>query len=428
MASLSGQRAAWILVIAVAVVVRLAAGAWWQSRLPAEQSFYFGDSMSYWALGKTIAQGEPYQYESSDARVFRTPGYPLLLAGLFRVFGDDAPVMAGRGLSAILGGLAVGIIGWWTSLLFDDRAARCAGWIAALYLGGVSMGAFVLSEAPFCPLMLLQLALWGLAWRAPSNERAIALALGGGVAGAAATLMRPSWLLFTPFALLVGLAFDKHRTRQCLVGISMGFSFALCMVPWWVRNLQVTGHFVATTLQVGASLYDGLNPAADGGSNMSFVPQFAAQQHVFDSMGADADFEYRLNRRLERAAIDWAVANPARVAELAWIKFVRIWNMWPNEPSLRNWPLRLTVFATYTPLLCLGLVGIWRFTRGGWPYILAWLPAVYFTLLHLVFVGSLRYREPAMLALTVLAAGALVSATAHQRQMAGAIPPEPRHP
>ena len=405
----TSRRSAWILIIVVAVAVRLCAAAWWQSRIPDNQLFYFGDSESYWALGKAIAHGEPYQYMSPEARVFRTPGYPLLLAGLFRVFGDDPPVMSARALSAVLGVIAVGIIGWWTTQLFDERAGRYAGWIAALYPGAVSMSAFVLSEAPFCPFMLLQLALWGLAWRAPSNERAITLGLVGGVAGGIATLVRPSWLLFTPFALLIALALDKQRLRQGLVGAAMCASLALCMLPWWIRNVRVTGHFVATTLQVGASLYDGLNPDADGSSNMNFVPEFAAQQHVFDTMGPDEEFEYRLNRRLQRAAIDWAVANPARVAQLAWIKFVRIWNVWPNEPSLRNWPVRLAVLVGYTPLVCLGMVRIWRFTRRGWPYQLAWLPAVYFTLVHLVFVGSLRYREPAMLALIALAAGALAN-------------------
>jgi hypothetical protein len=44
------------------------------------------------------------------------------------------------------------------------------------------------------------------------------------------------------------------------------------------------------------------------------------------------------------------------------------------------------------------------------PYVLAWLPAVYFSLLNLVFLGSIRYREPAMLALVVLAAGWLAGA------------------
>ena len=89
------------------------------------------------------------------------------------------------------------------------------------------------------------------------------------------------------------------------------------------------------------------------------------------------------------------------------MKLVRIWNVWPNEASLSRWSIRLVVLATYVPLLALALVGVWRFTPRGWPYMLAWLPAVYITLLHIVFIGSIRYREPAMLALAVLAAGVI---------------------
>jgi hypothetical protein len=85
-----------------------------------------------------------------------------------------------------------------------------------------------------------------------------------------------------------------------------------------------------------------------------------------------------------------------------------MWNIWPNEPQLTRWPIRLVVFFTYTPLLIFAIIGAWRTLDRGWPYILCWLPAVYFTLLHTVFVSSIRYREPAMLALLALAAGAAV--------------------
>ena len=71
-----------------------------------------------------------------------------------------------------------------------------------------------------------------------------------------------------------------------------------------------------------------------------------------------------------------------------------------------RWFIRWAVFFTYTPLLILAIIGAWRTAGRGWPYILCWLPAVYLTLLHVVFVSSIRYRDPAMLALLALAAGA----------------------
>jgi hypothetical protein len=42
----------WVLlaILAVALVLRLAAGFWWQSRLPAGVKFGFGDSEGYWEL------------------------------------------------------------------------------------------------------------------------------------------------------------------------------------------------------------------------------------------------------------------------------------------------------------------------------------------------------------------------------------------
>jgi hypothetical protein len=456
------KRVSWrplIGLLMLAFAVRLAAGWAWQSRL--EGRFGMGDTESYWVLGKAIAEGQPYEYGDNRAKVFRTPGCPILLAPIFWIAGDGrAAVMLARAEAALLATLAVLAVWWLTRLLFDDRAALWAAALAAFYPGAIVLGALILSEAPFCPLMLLQLGLWAMAWKAASWRRRTVWGLLAGLAAGAATLMRPSWLLFTPFAigvgLFVGLVHDA-RTRRAtgkgtemrasqnsrgptarrrsgedlrrplppnylpdrdgrvfprhvLIATAMLLGLVVAMLPWWIRNVRVSGCFVATTLQTGASLYDGLSPEATGASNMDFVKRYQQEQReasTGDAGKSPEQAERELDRRMRDDALAWARANPGRALHLAGVKLLRLWNVWPNEPALTGrWFVCWGVFFTYTPLLILAIIGAWRTIGRGWPYILCWLPAVYLTMLHVVFVSSIRYREPAMLALLALAAGA----------------------
>jgi hypothetical protein len=442
-----------ILVLLAALGTRLAAAWWWQSRTAGK--FYFGDSESYWILGRAIAHGGPYEHGSPDARAFRAPGYPLVLAPLFALGGDDPPIVWARVLGAVLGTAAVGGVGWIAWRLFDVRAGVAAAAIAAVEPGAVAMSVMVLSEALFCPLMVLQFALWVAAWQAGSAHRAAWLSAGAGLAAGAATLTRPGWLLFVPLAVLVGLvasyvgrtersegrrdlpngprraslrsvrptrvAGSRPRGRHLAIGAIMLLAMAAAMTPWWIRNYRVIGRFVPTTLQVGASLYDGWSPQATGASDFSFVERISRDERTRQAAGADEHepFEYRLDRRLKSEAVAWARENPGRVIGLAAVKFLRIWNVWPNEPGLSAWPIRLAIVVTYVPIMLLAAVGAARTIRWGWPYMLCWLPALYFTALHVVFVGSIRYRVPAMLMLAVLAGGVIGGGNAEGRGETG---------
>src|SRR5262249_39093322 len=156
--------------------------------------------------------------------------------------------------------------------------------------------------------------------------------------------------------------------RQFSLGLTLLVALILTMAPWWIRNWQVIGRFVPTTLQIGASLYDGLNPTADGSSDMRFVPRFEAQLRATDlanpPAASDPPFEYRLDRLMREESLDWTFAHPGRVAELAATKLLRLWNVWPNEPSFRSWPARVAIFSTYTPILLLAIVGFWQNRRN----------------------------------------------------------------
>jgi 4-amino-4-deoxy-L-arabinose transferase-like glycosyltransferase len=427
-----------LLLLSLALAVRVAGALYWQAHHPDPKSFGMGDSDGYFTLGRALAEGRPYEYGPHGAEIFRAPGYPLLLAPVFWLTSQHA-VLAARLENALLGTLVVAAVWWLARQLFGPRGALLAAAMAALYPESIAISAMILSDTPFCALMLLQLGLWTAAWKmweekgdsphlceAPFGPfrqmgtvpffRALLLALAAGLVAGAATLVRPSWLLFTPLAAMAGALLGGRRVagavsprwRQAVLGVAMLLPLALVMTPWWQRSYDLTGKFVPTTLQVGASLYDGLNPQATGASDMKPVADFERlyrQRHPQDEDEEPAEVEYRLDHALQYDALGWLGTQPAAALRLAGIKFLRTWNLWPNEASFSAVGLRAVVAATYLPLLILGLLGAVRTLRGGWPYWLCWFPAVYFTALHVVFVGSIRYRQPAMLALMVLAAG-----------------------
>ena len=135
-------------------------------------------------------------------------------------------------------------------------------------------------------------------------------------------------------------------------------------------------------------------PQADGSSNQAFLaamPKVAA----LDEVARD--------RALRDLAWEQIRANPARVFPLAWTKFLRTWSLTPNVAEYSSGVVALAA-AGYTLLvLALALVGLWQSWQGKTQpankrirrlQLLVWLPVVYFTLLHCVFIGSVRYRIP----------------------------------
>jgi hypothetical protein len=121
-------------------------------------------------------------------------------------------------------------------------------------------------------------------------------------------------------------------------------------------------------------------------------------------------------RRLDEQSQDatlmaraWAFAraNPGRSLELAAIKSARFWSPWPNAESLSSpraaWASALVTLPVYA-LMC---IGIWDRRRDLRSLVLLLGPLVYFWVLHMLFVGSVRYRIPGLVpALGFVALGA----------------------
>ncbi len=400
-----------LAILSVAFLLRLGAAGYWQRSAQSEgRLFRLGDSHSYWTLASQLAAGLPYQYESSEARIFRAPLYPLVLAPF--AGGHDAAlgVWWARVLGCVLGTLAVAEIALLTWRLGGCCASLIAAAVAAVYPSAIGMSILVLSEAIFIPLMVGHLLAWQSAWQTESTTKRWGYGLlAGGMAGSA-VLARPSWLLFAPSVWALGMLIGQHRPRQTLILVATLIGMSCVMSPWWIRNARITGRFVPTTLQVGPSLLDGLHAGASGASDedMAFMKPLVAEQMMEDAQQTEplvSTLEYRINSRAQQAAATWAWTHPTEVLVLAGKKFLKIWSLWPDGGQINSTATRLAITLSSFSVLLLALwYGRTLLGRFDWFYAICFVPSIYFTLLHMVFVGSVRYREPAILVLIPLAA------------------------
>ncbi len=322
-------------------------------------------------------------------------------------------VMGARYQGVLLGLICVGLVMGCAYRLGGSIAALTAGLLAAVYPGAIGMSVILLSEAIFCPLMMLSLYWSSLALKNEDDRSGLGWWFGSGVTSGLACLARPSWFLWPLMVFGLTLLLSTHRSKNARGSLVMLVGVVLSMAPWWYRNYHETGKFIPTTLQVGASLYDGWHPGATGASdeNMNFVDRFASEQQEEDRKieessvngKLDGTFEYRLDRRMHRAAVQWALENPSDVLKLCLVKFVKTWSPLPTAEQIGNRFVRYGEAIGYVTIAILGLVGWWRMKERGWQVAIFVLPCLYFGALHSIFIGSVRYRQPAILALCVLA-------------------------
>jgi hypothetical protein len=439
-----------LAILLMGLLIRIAAAWVWQTYNVDSNFLRFGDSDSYWYHARMVGLGQDYQYGSPDSRIFRAPLYPIFLAPWTWLLANGetfswSAVFAGR-IAGCIAGTSKSVARTIfksidaTSLdrqildrQFEMQCGIGAGAFAMLYPGAIGMSIFILSESIFCPLMLVCLAGVWLAIQRWEQDRMVAafgyLGLSGFLSGAAC-LSRPSWslwpaILFPYLAIVVfrlparsGVG-NRLQSRRWMIGCGF-YCVGICaaMSPWWIRNYAICGKFVPTTLQVGASLYDGWHLGASGSSDegMKFVEPFAIKQTQEDAERQaagdrlDGTYEWRLDRRMRNAAIQWAAENSSDAVRLGLVKLIKTWSPMPVARELGSSAVRWCEAIGYSCIMFFAAIGCWRIRRchGAWLFA---MPCVYFAILHMFFIGSVRYRQPAVLAICVIAGIGIVVAT-----------------
>jgi 4-amino-4-deoxy-L-arabinose transferase-like glycosyltransferase len=317
--------AAGLLVVILALGVRLA----YVDATPGYPLRH--DSRDYDGHARSIAAGEGFSATLAHGRptAFRPPGYPYMLAGIYRLAGvDRAPVerrvRVARIAGAVLGTLTVALVGLLALALWGRRTAVIAGALTALYVPLITVGATVMSEPLFVVLMLA--ALLAVVRHRQSAHRLRFALLGGVLAGLAILTRANALVLLLPFALAVWDG--RPRLGRAALGppLALVAVALLTVAPWTVRNAVVLHSFVPVSTQLGSALAgtyndqarnDPVNPAS-----WRSIKHVAAYASLWRNI--DAIPEPEVDRRLRASARRYIVAHPAYVAEVGFWNTVRM--------------------------------------------------------------------------------------------------------
>lgn len=370
--------------------------------------FMWPDSQRYLQVAANIVAGRGPIVSSAD-RTGVDPGYPLLLSWLTRVWDGNIEKIAAaaRWLNVPIGLATVLFAAYLGRLLFSARAGLAGAAILAVQPIQVYFHALVLTEVLYT--MLLVGSLYMLA-RYTMGSGGVSLFLAG-IGLGLASLTRSSGL-FLPVLLLPVVAWagwrrvQTGRTSSALASlVTFCVCYACVLTPMTYRNYRILGTFVPVRTGAGASLLEGNGPWADGGPGMEKVQ--------WPKYPPDAN-EYARDKINQKAAVEYIKQSPGRFVRLAAGKFLRTWNVRMNLAGYKNPLYDLLAMVSTIPVYVLLAIGWWRHRRQAIRWYLLVVPALYFSLLHMVFVGSVRYRYPAMPALMVLAGAALASGKQEQ--------------
>ena len=358
-----------------------------------------GDANGYWELAEKISRGEDYAVYTPPRYVMRMPGFPAILAFSITLFGNH--LLAARLFLAALTSTAVFPIYWLGQRAGGERVARIAALLVALHPVYVLFSVVILTECCFAAAICWSLwasdrwaaAIKAVPWNLPQLLGMASLA---GLFFAIGVYLKPSWILFPPALSLAVFAAHSRRDWSSLLMATVPIVVMLfALIPWGIRNQQVSGHFTITTYWLGPSLYDSLNPTATGESDMTFFER----DQLLERMS-----EYEMNRHYRDLAVEFVRNEPLQALWLSWVKLLRFWNPMPNAAQFQNFFLGVgCLLLSAAWVLCTAWGAVHLLDRK-WLLFLLIGPILYFTAIHLVFVGSIRYRLPAEYPACVVAA------------------------
>ncbi len=405
----------WLVlaVVSLALVFRLATGAFLGFNAPPDRAACGADTEEFELGAWNMAQGNGFVlWEDGNPSAFRAPGYPLMLAGLYRLFGRQYWVNR----------LVLSVIGALTCLLvyrlalavrLRPRVALCAMLVAALHpLQAYFCGHFM-SEVPSAFLNVLatlflvkgvgsetwdvrreMLDVGGETWdvrremldvggetldvgggtldvphstfhvsRLTFHVPRLSLVAFAGVVNGLSVLVRPAAIFLVP--VLGGLLLLLHwrrPIRAIVMAVLFGLGTLLVVAPWTYRNYRVFDRSCLVASNGGSTLWGANNTVtATVGSEhwggwISTGFDMATKQREVLSLANEVDRD----RREWELGVEFLKQNPRTIPGLLVGKIWRAVSPFPQSPN------RVFVLITASSqIVMLALCGIGLLGRWG---------------------------------------------------------------
>lgn len=397
------QRSQTLLVLALALLPRLLVLWRVAAKYPATPFYSRGLEMGLLARslvaggGLSSPFGGPGSGAESGPTALIAPGYPILIAGIFRVFGTYSFASE---MAIILLQIAANLITVWLMMhlartLFDGRAAVVAGMIWACSPPLIFVPT-ICWDSSIAIAMLTGFFVFVLFIRRQSTREAWLLL---GVYCALAALINPA-LLPVLVAGTLWLAWQIRRKSRTVILLA-ALSFLVVFAPWPVRNATVFHAFVPLRSTIGFELWMGNHPGASGALEENLFPTFnRGELEQYNRLG-----EIAYTRHKAELARTFILQNPATFLHLTALRAGRYWLGTGNPGGSLFFPAH-AIFTTG-----FGLAGLWLLVkkrRRGLAVLFA-IPLLLFPLPYYVTHAEFRYRLVIDPLLTILAAYALTS-------------------
>jgi hypothetical protein len=368
--------------------------------------FLFEPGNIAYSLATGHGFSSPFRVETGPT-AWMTPVYPLLLAGIFRLFGTYTlqAFMAAAGFNVVCSALTCVPLYFSARRVGGTGTATLATLLWAIFPNAILLPYESMFDASLSALLAATI-LWSTLVVAESGRVRDWCVYG--LLWGAGLMTNASLIALLPF--LFGWAeYRAHRlktfhfSRPALAALIAVF----CCLPWTVRNYVEFHAFVPLRSVAGLALWLGNNDQAQSNSVGRLHPiSNQAEREKYVEMG-----EIAYMREKQSLAIDYMFSHPAKEAGLVAERFVAIWTGGSTNP-LRDFArarsARFYYVVLFNMLAAAGaLAGVFAMWRVKSPYVLplAVFPVV-FPLVYYLALAPPRYRhpiDPELLLLTAVA-------------------------